>query len=152
MTTRISEIFDAMDSVLEAQLTNYAKIPNAYDIESNPNLFIQQGYAIGLGPASNTNREVSCKLSVRRTVNVLLAQQITANETDFDAFNLVVKTLFEDQYKIIKAIENDPTLNTNYSVTKFGGDGGSEFGNNGSTKYFMIEMQFDCEYFEDLSP
>lgn len=151
MTTNISTIFDAMDTLISTELTDYARIPNAYDMESNANLFVLKGYAIGLGAATNTERQLSCQLSLNRTFNILLTNQVTANYTDFDAFNDVAKTLFEDQYKIIKAIEKSPTINSGQVFAKFVGDGGLEFLVAGQAKYFMVEMQFDCEYFENLN-
>jgi len=152
MTTKISTIFDALDSLISGQLTDYARIPNAYDMASNANLFVLKGYAIGISSALNSERQLGCNLSIKRTFNVLLTQQITANSTDFDGFNLVAKTLFEDQYKIIKAIEKDATINSGQVVSRYVGDGGLEFMVAGQAKYFMVEMQFDCEYFENLNP
>ena len=148
--SKVSDVYDRILLLLETELPSYAQIPNAYDLGANANLFVQKGYAIGFGPAINTEKFTDCNLSVNRTFSIVLTQQVTANITDFDGVNAVAKQLFEDQYKIIKAIEKDPQL-MDTSVTKFTGDGGLEFLTAGQAKYFLIEMQFDSEYFENLN-
>jgi hypothetical protein len=149
--SNITTLYDEFVTAISAVLPDYSKIPNAYDTGSNANLFLIKGFSVGFGPATNTNRQIDCKLSVSRTLNVLLVNQITATITDFSGFNAVAKQIFEDQYTIIKEIEKHPALNTGIVVTKFVGDGGLEFLESGVAQYFGIEAQFDCEYFENLN-
>jgi hypothetical protein len=140
-----------MNSVITTELTDFRAIPNAYEVDANSDLFLTKGYAIGFGPAVNGDSAAGefCKMTVIRTISVVLTSQVTALLTDFDGVNTVAKQLFEDQYKIIKAIERDPSLNGS-SQTRFVGDGGLEFVTAGQDKYFLIELQFDCRYSETL--
>jgi len=150
--TDISNIFDAYEDVIAAVLPSYYKIPNGYDIAANSQLFFKSGFAISIGPATNTNRQLSCQISIEREITVTLVLQLTAALTDFSGFNTVVKNLFEDQYKIIKAIEKDQTLNDgggNNSI--FTSDGGLEFVDAAQAKYFQVRTIFQTEYFENLN-
>ena len=149
--SNISTIYDAYISVCETELTTYAKIPNAYEINTNSVLFYKQGFAVGISGGTNSERLQSCQMSVVRDFSVILINQLTASLTDFSGFNLIAKNLFEDQYKIIKAIEKSPTLNTSQTTTKWLNDGGLEFLEAGKAKYFLIETIFQSEYFEDLN-
>lgn len=102
--TQISDIHAALVSVITAELPSYFGIPNPYDVESNANLFLQKGYGIGFGPAVNTNRKICGKVSIERSFSIVLTNQLTASITDFSGVSDVSKQLFEDQFKLIKAI------------------------------------------------
>lgn len=151
MSTKVSSIYDALVSTCVAQLTNYAKIPNAYDVNANSTLFLKSGFAVGYGPASNSERLINCQYSVIRTFSIILIGQLTASLTDFDGFKAVTQTLFEDQAKIKKVIEGSPQVGGTGTFTKWISDGGLEFLETDSTKYFLIESIFESEYFETLS-
>ncbi len=149
--TNISTIYDAYVSICETALPTYAKIPNAYEVNSNAELFLKFGFAVGYGGSTNSKRLLGCQMSELRDFSVILVAQITAAITDFSGFNLVAKNLFEDRFKIIKAIEKDPTLTTSQTTTQWVNDGGLEFLQAGQAKYFLIETVFQSEYFENLN-
>jgi hypothetical protein len=147
----ISTIVDQLNTTISGVLTTYSKVPNAYEIGNNAELFLIKGYAIGIDSASNTNRQLGCQLSIARDLTVILVNQVTSNNTDFDAMQNVVKSLMEDQYTIIKAIEKDSSLNSSAVSIKYASDAGIEFGASSTSKYFLLESIFTCEYFEDLN-
>jgi hypothetical protein len=148
--TQISDIHAALVSVITAELPSYFGIPNPYDVESNANLFLQKGYGIGFGPAVNTNRKVCGKVSIERSFSIVLTNQLTASITDFSGVSDVSKQLFEDQFKLIKAIETNVNLSGSAAKALWASDGGLEFVIAGEAKYFLIESQWDVEYFESL--
>jgi len=149
--TNISTIYDAYVTICAAQLTTYAKIPNPYNINDNSSVFHRLGFTVAYGSGSNSNRLLGCQMSEIREFSVILVAQITAAITDFSGFNLIAKNLFEDRYKIIKAIEIHPTLNTGQTSTKWVSDPGIEFLENDKAKYFVLRTLFESEYFENLT-
>ena len=149
--SNISTIYDAYVTICAAELPTYAKIPNPYNIADNSSVYHRQGYAIGYGSGFNTNRQLSCQYSENREFTVTLVTQVTAAITDFTAFNAIAKNLFEDRYKIVKAIEKDATLNTGQTSTRWVNDPGIEFLETDKAKYFMIRAVFQSEFFENLN-
>lgn len=148
--TKISAIYDAFVTIMGTVLPSYAQIPNAYEIGDNANLFLQKGFAVAVGPAVNTNRLVGCKMSVQRTVSVLITNQLTASITDSNGIGSVVKSLLEDHYSLIREVEKDPTLLGSASAALYSSDGGIEYLTAGQAKYLLCELAFDVEYFENL--
>jgi hypothetical protein len=148
--TQISDIQDAIVALIAAELPSYFGIPNPYEVDANANLFLQKGYGVGFGPAVNSNRKICGKVSIERSFTIILTNQLTAAITDFAGVSAVSKQLFEDQFKLIKAIENDVNLSGAAAKALYTGDGGLEFVIAGEAKYFLIESQWDVEYFESL--
>jgi hypothetical protein len=65
------------------------------------------------------------------------------------------KNLLEDAFKIIKKVNQEPSLGINNVKADFTGDGGIEFvqfnvdGLN-ATRFIFMVLDFDIEYFENL--
>lgn len=149
--TTISTIIDGLSTAISTELPNHAKIPNAYNLEDNPNVFLKKGFAVASFGANNTERHLSCLFSAERSFSVFLTNQLTANIMDYDSIQAVVKDLFEDHYKVVKAISKDPTLNQSSAVCKFANDAGIQFLEAGSAKYLVLQINFVIEYFENLN-
>jgi len=148
----ISTAFDSMmtriETVLDASNQAYTRLPNPYLVEDNTELKLKKGYGLALLAATNTNRQVNCKFSVSRTVEVILTRLYTGAEENASTKSDLEKLLLEDQYKIINNFEQDLTINGTTMYTRWETDSGIEFVNGGTSRFYMLRTQFSLEYLE----
>lgn len=148
----ISSGFDALvarvESVLQTSVNGYTRIPNPYNIEDNSEIKLRKGYGIALREGTNTNRQVNCKFSVERTMEVILTRLYTEQDENPVTRSSLEKLLFEDQYKLINDFEQDITINGETMYTKWVSDGGIEFLGGVSGRYLILRTQFSLEYSE----
>lgn len=144
----ISTVHAAYISLIETALPTYVRIPDPYDPEKNASLILDKGYGLGFGPANNTERMKCPQLSIAREFFVVLTNKIVSLENDSNQRGSIEKSLFEDHFALVKAVEADPTLGGAAVITKYVSDGGLEFLNGEQAKHFLIEIVFESEYFE----
>lgn len=148
----ISTGFDALvariESVLDASINGYSRIPNPYNIEDNTELKLRKGYGVAMLAAENTNRQVNCKFSVSRNMEVVLTRLYTGKEEDAPGKSALEKLLLEDQYAIINDLEQDISINGSTMYTRYVSDSGIEFVSGVTGRFFMLKTQFSLEYLE----
>lgn len=145
----VSDIYDAYITFIEANLSSYSRIPDPYDPDKNASLFLNKGYGLGFGPATNTNRELKPRMSFGRQFFVILVNRITASELSGSSRGTQEKLLLEDSFTLIKAIESDDTFGgAGTQLTKYLSDTGIDFFGGKKAKYYSIEISFETEYFE----
>lgn len=150
--TQISDIIDQWSTLIEGQISGITEIPNPYEPQKNPDLYLQNGYGVGFGPAENTNRSVGGHASIERDFDIMLFRQIAATENDTDGVKTVAKAMLEDQLKIIKVVEKDPSLAKTCVKCVFATSDPVEYliDNETGRRYFSLIASFRCEYFEAL--
>lgn len=149
--SRVSDLYEKMITKIEATLTSYTRMPNPYEPSENPSLFMRQGFAVGFGPALNTERMVCDKVTIQRTMNVLLVIQVLSTEMNSSGRAAFEKTIMDDAFSLIKAFENDVDLTGSTTTIKFEGDSGIQYVEGDSEKYLFLETNFNVEYFENLT-
>ena len=150
--SKITDIREELETIIAAAVTGYRQIPNPYEIEKTSNVILKKGFAIAFGPGTNTERLLSCQLSVDREMAIVLTRQVSSTEHDTNRREEIEKDIFEDHYLIIKAIEKDPSLNNKAARARYVGDNGLEFLSLENSRYFVLQSNFAFEYFEDLTP
>lgn len=156
--SNISTAFDAIKAKMQTLFTEvngYYQLANPYDVEENTITMHEKGWGVALGAGANTNRELSCRLSVQRSISIILTRRRYANELDITPKEDAEKALLEDQYTLIKAMENEFALNNNVSgITRFtfSSDGGIESVLAESDAFIKLVSVFELEYFENLQP
>ena len=148
----ISTIYDSIVSLLGTTYsTGYFKLKNPYEVEENDNKSLNKGYGFRINTGDNSNRQLSCHLSMRRDVTFINTIVNRGTERDDTIRETAEKTLLEDQYKLIEALENDPTINDLCAKMVYVSDNGIEqiYGENNN--YLMIETTYEIEYIENLS-
>lgn len=156
--SNISTAFDAIKAKMQTLFTEvngYYQLANPYDVEENTTPMHEKGWGVALGAGANTNRELSCRLSVQRSISIILTRRRYANELDITPKEDAEKAILEDQYNLIKAMENEFALNNNVSgVTRcvFASDGGIESVLAESDAFIKLVSVFELEYFENLQP
>jgi hypothetical protein len=150
--TKITNIREELESIIAASIAGYKQIPNPYEIEKTSNVILKKGFAIAFGPGTNTERLLSCQLSIDREMAIVLTRQVSSTEHDTNRRESIEKDILEDQFLIIRAIERDPSLNNKAARARYVGDNGLEFLSLENSRYFVLQSNFAFEYFEDLTP
>ena len=153
----ISQGFDALVARIETVLAvsvpsnGYKRIPNPYLVSDNPEPVLKNGYGVALLSAENTNRQLNCKFSVSRNMEVVLTRLFSGRDEDSVGKASLEKLLLEDQYKIINDLEQDISINGATMYTRYVSDSGIEFVSGVTGRFFMLKTQFSLEYLETFT-
>jgi len=146
--SKVSTIYDNFVSLISTTLTDFTQLPNAYEAVENPSLFLRKGFGLAIGPASNTGRLLGQTVTIAREFNLLLIQEVLTTTTNTSSRTAMEKTLMENLFKIIDAVEVDKTLNGVAIKVKYINDNGIEFAESDRNKYLLTEAIFEVEYLE----
>ena len=108
--SKVSTIYDTMITRLAAIFPTKKRIPNPYNIGSNPQQYLDDGYGLALGTASQVNGQW-CDMTIEQTFNIVLARKLFKNDTDPVMFDNFVKALREDVVTLQKDFYNVNRLN-----------------------------------------
>ncbi len=148
--SKISEILDALKARVVATLPTHKQLTNPYNVSSNTEKALNLGFGIAAGPGDNTNRNLSCKLSINRTIIIILTEKFYATDLNIVAKETVEKNLFEAQFLVIKAIEEEPSLTGLTIKSEYVSDGGIARVKEDRDQFLKIESVFNFEYTESL--
>lgn len=149
--TSVSNIYDKIDTLLAGTLTGYTKVPDPYAPEMNNKLFLQKGYGLAFGDDNNRNRLVGCRISIEQEFVVPLINQIMTTDHNSTAHANAEKSIIEDKFKIIKALENDKTLSGTCAKCLYVGSSAIQYLEGDREKYLLTEIIISTEYLEDLT-
>lgn len=151
--SNISDAFDAIKDLLVATFPNHLQLVNPYDLNENTTQSLLKGWGLAIGPGENSNRKLSCQLSIKRSINIPLTRVRHGSSLLVGNKETNEKLLLEDQYLLIKALEKDPTVNNNEVITsmKFQNDQGIQPVFSENDHYIALVSTFEIEYFEDLN-
>lgn len=150
--SNISDAFDAIKTLMETTFPSHQQLTNPYDVGENTTQQLMKGWGIALGPGFNSEKTISCRISLKKTILIPLTRVrhgsslLTTNKETNE------KLLFEDQFTLIKALEKDPTVSGGGSITamKYVADQGIEVVYGDSDHYIVVNSAFEMEYFESL--
>lgn len=151
ISTAIAALLTRIETVLDASNQGYKRLPNPYEISDNTELVLRKGYGLALQAAENTARQVNCKVSIARQIEVVLIRLYTGNESDAPGKLALEQLLLEDQHKLINDFEQDISINGSTMYTRYVGDSGIEFVSGVTGRFFMLKTQFSLEYMEDFT-
>ena len=148
--SKISTILDNLRTRVSTVLPTHKQLPFNREIEENDTLFLSKGYAIAVGPGSNTNRNLSCRLSIARTAIITVTRAHFGVDRDITVRNTLEKDLLEDQFLIIDDLEKDPSLESVVAQIKYESDNGIEEVFVDTGHFLKIETVYSFEYLETL--
>ncbi len=151
--SQVSTAYDNFVTRVDAVLTSnngWMKLPHAYDVDKNPELYLRQGYSIGIGSGSNTKRVLSNTISISREFIVTLVRSLDYLDLEVTGRQTLEKQLFEDLKLVIADVEGNSTLNAGQILCSYQGDGGIEYVDNETSEYVSLRSTFVVEYFETI--
>ena len=151
--SQVSTAYDNFLTRVDAVLTGAAgwiKLPFAYDIEKNPEIYLRQGYALGIGAGVNTKRVLSSTLSISREFTLTIVRALDATDLEVTLRQSLEKQLFEDIKLVIADVERNSTLNVGQILCSYSGDSGIEYVDGETSEYVQLRANFLVEYFETI--
>jgi len=149
MTTKISQIYDAIVDVIEAELTTSVRIPNPYILDINSFLHLKKGFGVAIGPGDDTQRYIGCLVTWERNFTIAIIQQMVATQNNVGTREVIEKELLDDHDKLRKAFYNNSTLSGKAIKSTITDDGGVSFIDGDRLKFIALEMNLLVEYQED---
>jgi hypothetical protein len=152
MSTTISGIHDDLYSMMASLFPSKKVLADSLNLYNNDEIFLADGFAIYIGPANNTKREVACRLSVSRQIVISLTKAPFAGHKDIDKLKATEKALLEELHIVI----NDFSKNDSYATLRgvkrdYLSDGGIIRAFGESRSILSIQASFNVEYFENLT-
>lgn len=147
--TAVSNIYDALENLIDTALPDYTRLPDPYNTDDNPELYLRKGYGIAFGDDNNTERKIGCqKVSINQDFVIPLVNLVTATNTNSTIHASVEKSLIEDKFKIIKALETDSDLSGVTMQAKYIGSSALTYLEGDRDKYIITELFISTEYLE----
>jgi hypothetical protein len=153
MSSKVTTAYDNFVARVDAVLTSgngWIKLPHAYNIEKNPEIYLKQGYAIGIGQGANTKRVQSNTISISREFILTIVRTSDTLDLEVTGRQTVEKQLFEDLKLVIADIEGNSTLNSGQILCGYVGDAGIEYVDTENSEFNLIKANFLIEYFETI--
>lgn len=146
--TAVSDIYDALETLIGTALPGYVRLPDPYSVEDNPELFLRKGYGLAFGDDSNTNRKIGCnQVSISQDFVVPIINEVMATNTS-STHAKFEKSLLEDKFKVIKALELDNDLSGNAMNARYVGSSAITYLEGDRDKYILTELFLSIEYLE----
>lgn len=144
---KIGEIKAAFLALLKVALPNHYELSNAYTIEGNPNVALQQGFGVSVGAGNRENFDVSTK-GYSRQFNVVLIRVIGGTELDTAGRQATEGQILSDFKAVCDTIWASPTLGLEAVDTDYESDSGIDFMAADGQKYYATNITFNVRYRE----
>lgn len=149
MPTKIENIYDAIVTICETQLSDYRRLPNPYQITENAFLKLQRGFAVAVGPGLDTERFIGCLMTWQRVFSVTIVRKVLTTENNLEIRENLEKDILVDHDLLTKAFYNDNTLSGNVLKSSITDDSGINFIDGDRLKFLAIELSLLVEYQQD---
>ena len=146
----ISTAYDKIVTEMTTLYPSHRRLTNPYQVEQNVEKFLEQGWGISVQAGLNTERQLSCRLSVQRTVNLILSRKFFARELNVESKADTEKLILEDHFSLLENFEKDHTLDGTVTNFKYVSDSGIEFVFAEKNQYLVLTSVYEMEYFETI--
>jgi len=150
--SKITDITDAMHTLVEAALPAYQAIPEAIDIVDNSSLYLEKGYSILISDTEPNQATNKATLQQTRVFGVALVNQVRTTEHNADGIQDAKNTIMEDGFTLVKDLHyTNDTISGNAIDTVFVGDDGIDFLEGDRNKFYVLTLVFEVKYRESLA-
>lgn len=146
--SKIVDIQNALNQIIETTLPDYVMLSDAYDTPDNVNIHLEKGYSTAFGAGDRGSSDF-CKgdVDIQRTMAIALTN-IYAPNLDADNRQSLEQGLMDDHFEMLGAIECNPTLNGNCSISTYTNDSGIEYVTDDRKQYIVIFTNILIRYIE----
>jgi len=149
MPSIISSFYDALAVECVATWPSAAHISDALSLETAPDIMLNNGFAIAIGPGIG-GTDQSCQEMFVRDVLIFRVMRVAATENDQAKMASSVKSLMEAIFDLRKNIRLNNTLGGVVSDIGFISDGGIELLPTASGKFHVLSSVYSVKYLENL--
>lgn len=115
--SKISTVYDAILTELQALYPDKTRIPYPYSLPDNNVRFLSSGYGVIVGPAAFEQFEF-CDFMTTRDVTVVVTREAFRTDSDYGVIDDITKNLLEDIYKVQKLFYSYNELNVPNDIAK----------------------------------
>lgn len=155
--SNVTLILNRFATIVETAITGITRIPNPYDPESSPGIYLKNGYGLAYGSAENaTDTLDGCgTIHIRREIMFMQLQEIAKVSTDTLGIKAQLDSMLENELLVIKAIIEDHQLNGGAShvamAARYTDSDGPDFLVGDKRKFFKTLTAFSVLYREAIS-
>lgn len=146
--TAISDIYDAIITIVETELPAFQRVPNPYSLDENTAILLRKAFGLAIGPGTNTERYVGCIATWQREFTIGLVTQVVNTENDTLGRASVEVDLVEAHRLLLLTFETNPSLGGKCIKAVITGDGGIDYITGSQSKYLALEINLSVEYQE----
>lgn len=150
----MSLVKDAKNDILSRLATLFpdkVRIADPYNINENSELQLNDGFGVTIEDASNTNREIACHLSIRRSFGIILTKKFFSTELCDQGRQDAYDSLLDEHDVLVQNFEKLVNLEGLVTSFLYVSDGGIESVFNEKDQFFFIKSNFDLEYLEVIT-
>lgn len=150
--TKVSDIFDQLQTRVSAALPGYTQMPDAYSLVKNSNADLRKGFAIGIGPTvpSGTQEGFNSRYLFETIYFVTLSNDYNIR-TDIAGRNDYEKAIVEDLYIVTKDLLENFRLGGLAIDISFNDTSGPSYLNESAQRYLINGASFRIRYQETLT-
>lgn len=115
--SKISTVYDALITELEALFPSKTRIPYAYSLADNNARFLINGYGLTVG-SSNFEQFEFCNFMNARDITVVVTKEVFRTDSDAQVIDDITKDLLEDIYEVQKLFYSYNELNVPNDIAK----------------------------------
>jgi hypothetical protein len=115
--SKVSTIYDAVGTQLATLFTSATRIPDPYNLDSNNDQFLRDGFGVKVGSSEFQEFEY-CKWMVSRQISVVFTKEVFRLDSDYSKIDDVSKALLEAVYETQKLFFNYSQLGIEASIMR----------------------------------
>ena len=146
----VTTVYESLVERIVAVFPSHTRLTDAYSIEENMEQFLKIGWGLAIGPAVNSERFLSAKLSYERNFILTITRKFVARELDVETKAAAERLLMEDVYLITSDLTRDSTLNNATNHVKYIGDSGIEKVFVDKSQYLMSQIEIQSTIIESI--
>ena len=153
MASKLSDVFDSLNTRLAALFPNKTIIPYPYSLTDAPTAMLKDSYGLKVGSGSDSDLSTDYLNTTNRTYSVVLVREVYGFASVETTINAATKAIFDDQY----ALKND-LLDLMKVSPMFGGedidfegDSGLESLDGEKQRYITLETTFSFELTQEIN-
>lgn len=150
--SNITTVYNQTLSVLATIFSEKTRIFDAYDLPSNPEHVLRDGYGIRIGSTSFGSSEV-CSFRDDHGITIVLTREVIRTDSQTTPVDDQVKALLEDAFEVRERFYRYDKLGLTSALENvtLGGVSAVETFIGGSNKFFTVAVDFVFQIRENLA-
>ncbi len=150
--SKVTTLYEDLIAKMVSLYPDHKRLHNPYSVSENNERFLQKGWGIQVLSGNNSQRQVSCQLSVERDFGIVLSRKWFSMEQRTAQKETAEKALLEDQFLLLDAFSGAADQISDAIVrSQFVSDSGILFVTGEKDNFIHVVTLVRIEYFENLN-
>jgi hypothetical protein len=151
MSTKITAIKAALESLVTGQLTEHNRLDDPYHMDANPENLLRLGWGVKVDDGRNTKRTMCPTYTLARNFSIVVTREALGRADDAARREAAQMLLLEDLHLLMNAAAQDITLGGNCFDLSYQDDTGIQEVFIEQKPFNYIEATFSVEYFQSVA-